>query len=565
MAMTFQSDKLLRPIKLFLMVLVGLYFYSLFMASKGGFASEFLYRQWLEMVFVLYLYTLVYVILKPGKARALLAVMPIFLLYIIHDVFYLIYGKVFRFTNFSEVPELLQIVPLTSAILLVLIIVLPLLLIVGRGNYRQPLTILLALAPLVFLAVIIKTSPTAFATSFKSVAHEIVKYSDGKSVENNGRLAMLMYREAQRSATLEKIEPYRDREQYEQQVTQRVETIQQHITPRNVHLVVLESFLDPRLFKDLKFSQSPVHPDFEKRFGDKLGLSISPVFGGATAQAEFEVLCGVPAFEKLSSVEFNVFTGSRAHCLPGILSALNYRTIASNAYKPNFFNAIPGYQGMGFNELQFPVEFYSAMPSYLHFGEPGVEEYLFDKSLLDQNLGFVKAHLQQHKDQPMFNYMMTIYGHTPHLLDPELRPEIIQTRSSYADDHLQRSTNQFYYRSQAIAQYVEKLIELDKNSLIILIADHVPPLRNGPNTFKALRYMDNAEHSTYYNRLAIIENGQVVKYAPIHHYELPDVVLNYLTTGQHCQTQACAHLGKTTTPRDARLGAYLSLMAHASE
>ena len=77
--------------------------------------------------------------------------------------------------------------------------------------------------------------------------------------------------------------------------------------------------------------------------------------------------------------------------------------------------------------------------------------------------------------------------------------------------------------------------------------------------------MDNAEQSIYYNRLAIIENGQAVKYATIHHYDLPDLVLNYLTTGQHCKTQSCAHLGNITESRDERLDAYLSLMAHASE
>ena len=563
--MTFQPGKLLQLVKLLLLLLAGLYCYSLLIDSKGGFTSEFMHHQWVEMVLVLYIYGLFYVMLKPGRLRGILAAVPIFLIYVIHDIFYLVYGKVFRFVNLLEIPELFQILPLMWTIVLILIIALPLVMIIRRVNYHQPVKLALALTPLIFMLAMIKTSPKVFASGFESVAHKIVKYSDGKSVENNGRLAMLMYREAQRSKALEKIVPYRDRKKYDQYIEKRVETIKQHITPRNVHLVMLESFLDPRLFKDLKFSQPPVHPDFENRFGDKLGLSISPVFGGATAQAEFEVLCGVPAFEKLSSVEFNVFTGSRAHCLPGILSALNYRSIVSNTYKPNFFNAIPGYQGMGFNELQFPVEFYSAAPSYLHFDDPGIEEYLFDKSLFEQNLGLVKKHLQQNKHQPMFNYMMTIYGHTPHTLDPKQRPEIIQTSSSYADDHLQRSTNQFYYRSQAIAQYVEKLIELDKNSLIILVSDHVPPLRNGPNTFKALRYMDNTEQSIYYNRLAIIENGQAVKYATIHHYDLPDLVLNYLTTGQHCQTRACAHLGSITEPRDARLDEYLSLMAHASE
>jgi hypothetical protein len=35
-----------------------------------------------------------------------------------------------------------------------------------------------------------------------------------------------------------------------------------------------------------------VHPDFERLFGKKIGFSVSPVFGGKTSQAEFEVLCG---------------------------------------------------------------------------------------------------------------------------------------------------------------------------------------------------------------------------------------------------------------------------------
>ena len=559
------SPQLLHFAKRFAWLLAALCLYSLFVTSKGGFASEYLYRQWLEMLLVFYLYGLVYVILKPGKGRALLAALPIFLIYIVHDTFYLIYSKVFRLANFSEVPELLQIVPVTSAILLTLLFVIPSLIILARINYRRPLTLFLATLPLLLLLVMVEATPNAFASSFSTVAHGVVKYSDSKSVESNGRLAMLLYREAQRSATLDKIAPYRNRAHYEQQIAQRVASLKQQVTPRNVHLIVLESFLDPRWFKDLKFSQSPVHPDFEKRFGNRLGSSISPVFGGATAQAEFEVLCGVPAFEKLSSVEFNVFTGSPAHCLPGVLSALNYRTIASNAYKPNFFNAIPGYQGMGFTELHFPVEFYSTTPSYLHFGDPGIEEYLFDQNLFDQNLAFVKAHLQQNKEQPLFNYLMTIYGHTPHLLDPELRPEIIQTTSPYPDDHLQRATNQFYYRTQAIARYVEQLIALDRHSVIILIGDHVPPLRNGPNTFKALHYMDNREQGMYYNPLAVIENGKVKKYAPIHHYELADVVLNYLTAGQHCRQQACAHLGSSTATREQRLEEYLALMAHASE
>ena len=251
--------------------------------------------------------------------------------------------------------------------------------------------------------------------------------------------------------------------------------------------------------------------------------------------------------------------------ISGLLTALGYRSVASNAYKPNFFNAQPAYQGMGFAEQQFPVEFYAAEPTYLRFGDPGVEEYIFDGDLMEQNLAFVQQHLAQHPGQPLFNYLLTMYGHTPHPLDPEKRPEIIRLQSDYSDDHLQRVVNQFYYRTEAIAHYVNRLIEMDRDSLIVLVADHVPPLRNGPNTYKALRYMGNREQSYYYNRIAVIANGKPVKLETLHQYELPDVVFDYLSAGHHCKARSCAHLGQATPPRDARLDAYLALMAHASE
>ena len=393
-----------------------------------------------------------------------------------------------------------------------------------------------------------------------------MKYSDSMSVENNGRLAMLFYREAQRTGILARLEPYRHRQNYDQRTSNQVEAIRPHQNRRNVHLIVLESFLDFCSSGTRRFSRSPVHPAFEKLFGDNLSLSRSPVFGGATAQAEFEVLCGVPALEMVSSVEFNAFTGAPANCLPQVLRQLGYRSVASNAYKPNFFNALPGYRGAGFSERYFPQEFYSATKSYLHFGNPGKEEYLFDASLFEQNLAFVKSHLQNKLGQPLFNYVMTIYGHTPHLLDKDKRPEIIQLQSTYKDDHLQRAVNQFYYRTEAIARYINQLLAVDKHSLIVLVSDHVPPLRNGPNTYQALRYLDNVDQSYYYNRMAIIEDGMVKQYSPMNHYELPPLILNYLSDGSYCQTNRCAFLDKEQRlARQDHQEDYLTLMAHASE
>jgi len=523
-------------------------------------------HQFLEFGLVVYLYSLCYTALRPGRWRSVVAVLPVLLLYLVNDVYYLALGKVFRLIDITELPELLDILPLGYSAAIIAALALPLGLFLFKMDYRRPLRLALWLLPLALMLVAVETAPAAFTQGFERLSAGIVKYSDGKSVENNGRLAMLFYREAQRSSALERLTPYSDRQGYEQQATALAAELRPHSNRHNIHLVVLESFLDPRLFQDLRFSKAPAHPAFDQLFGDKLGLSLSPVFGGSTAQAEFEVLCGVPAFEQLSSVEFNVFSGAAAHCLPGTLKDIGYRSVATNPYKPNFFNELPAYQGMGFSETDFPQEYAPNQETYLHVGDPGVEEYIFDKPLFDQNLDFIRAHLREHPDQPLFNYVLTIYGHTPHLLNPELRPERINLESSYPDDHLQRSVNQFYYRTEAIAAYIKQLLTLDKESLIILVSDHVPPLRNGPNTYNALRYMGNREKSYYYNRLAIIENGEVKVFPVIHHYELRSIILNYVTDGAYCSNHHCAFADPSQRlPREAYLDRYMRLMAHAAE
>jgi phosphoglycerol transferase MdoB-like AlkP superfamily enzyme len=553
---------LMRTIVLFLLLAGYLWLAELL----GGFVASYTQHLWLEGLLALYLYALGYVVLRPSRWRSFLAAVPLLLFYLTSDIFYLAFGKVFRLVNLNELPELFEILPLSYGLPLAILLMLPVVLLAAHIMWRPHRHAFIAAVPLLVVLLILYSAPSGIAQMIVSAGSVPVKYSDAMSVERNGRLTMMLYRVALRFKAIDELAPYRDRIKYEQAINTRLQAIKPILKKRNVHLIVLESFLDPRLFSKLGFSRSPVHPDFEALFGEQLGLSLSPVFGGATAQAEFEVLCGVPALEVLSSVEFNVFNGSAALCLPGQLAELGYYSSASNTYKPDFFNAVAAYRGAGFDVSYFPKEFALSEDTYLEFGDPGVEEYIFDGDLFKQNLAYVEKQLRDHPDKPLFNYLLTIYGHTPHLLDPQKRPEIIELSSDYPDDHLARSTNQFYYRTEAIANYVKSLVRLDPDSLIILISDHVPPLRNGPNTYEALAYLDNIEKADYYNRLAIIDRGRPRVFPLIHHYDIPALVLDSITDGAYCKTQGCAFNGSGDAPsEEERLKAYLLLMAHASE
>ncbi len=549
--------------------LVGMLLYSLKMESLGGLGGYSILSEYFEIGLNLYLYYFFNRILRPSRWQPWLAAVPILLAYLGQDIYYLMYGKVFRIIELNLVPELLAILTPVYMVLGIVVVVLPLTAFLYSINYRKYSVIITGVLPLLLLCSLAEFFPRAYASTFEKVGNEIVFWSDGVSVENNGHFTMLLYREAERKIASLKTESFRNRPVYDEATHQHANWIKSQGANRNVHVVVMESLMDPTLLRGAKFSSDPIHPSYRKLFGNKLGYSISPVFGGKTSQAEFEVLCGVPAFEELAGVEFNAFTGSPAYCLPGLLELAGYRTIASNAYKPNFYNTIPAYKGMGFGERYFPREYAGNADSntYISTGDTTGEDYMFDGTLFKENLDFVANIIKDGSAKPLFNYVLTIYGHMPHVTNTQKRPPVLKLLGSFQDAQLEREANQFFYRTQAIAEYVNNLIKIDKNSLIILVSDHVPPLQFGPNTYQKLRYLDNREHSYYYNRIMIIQDGEVKKLATIHHYDIPKLVLNYITRGAYCHGDSCGFPGQQPSGVDrvALHDQYMNLMAHATE
>ena len=546
--------------------IAGMFCYSMLIKRLGGLGGISILTEYLEITLVLYLYYYFNRILRPSRWQALLAALPIFLAYLGQDLYYLMYGKVFRIIEFTEVPELLEVLPAKSLILVIVTAVIPLVVFLLSIDRRKVSALVVGALPLLGVGCSAEFLSQAYASTFESLGKEIVFWSDGASVENNGRFAMLLYREAERKISNDKTQLFRNRPAYDEKAQRLAGWISKESINKNVHVVVMESLLDPTLFRGAKYTRNPIHPSFRKLFGNKAGLSVSPVFGGKTSQAEFEVLCGVPAFQELAGVEFNAFTGSPAYCLPGLLKLSGYRTIASNAYKPNFFNTIPAYTGIGFGEIHFPREYSGDANSYITTGDTKREGYMFDATLFAQNLEFISNIIKDKKSPPIFNYVLTIYGHMPHLINAQKRPPVLKLEAKFSDPQLERSANQFYYRSQAIAEYVNKLIKIDKNSLIILVSDYVPPLQYGPTTYRNLRYLDNREDSIHMNRVLIIENGVVRKYTTIHHYDVPKLVLNYISHGDYCRENSCGFAeNRFNDDRLAMHDKYMSLMAHATE
>jgi phosphoglycerol transferase MdoB-like AlkP superfamily enzyme len=494
----------------------------------------------IEVPLLLALYWAFNFALRPGKLPAFVAALPFVVAYAACDVFFVAYGDVLRIIDLQNLPELLKVLPFAKKAGLMLALGLPPALLLAFVNYRRYWRVLTIAGLALLGAAAVEFFPNAILSGLQMARLEVATYSDAQSVNDNGRLTMVLYFEASRRVAIKQTDAYSKRGEYDQEVRATAEFIRKNGNHHNVYLVVLESFVDPTLFRGVTFSRDPRHPDFTQLVGKEQGFSISPVFGGQTAQAEFEALCGVPALRELSEIEFDNFTGHAAGCMPGILHQAGYATYVSNVYQPDYFNSTKAYTGIGFEKLYYPIEYSRDRKTYLTVsGASDAETYLFDGDLFNQNLAFIARTLREHPGQPIFNYVLTMYGHEPHDIDTQLRPLVLSMKAPHDDQQLLRAANQYWYRTQAIASYIRALIKLDPKSLIILVSDHVPPLDEGIKSYKDFRYLDNIDDSTHLNRIVVVEDGKVVRHKTIHHYNVPSLIYDYLTSQRYCAQNNC--------------------------
>jgi phosphoglycerol transferase MdoB-like AlkP superfamily enzyme len=497
--------------------------------------------------------------LRRGKLSAIVAALPLVMAYIACDIYFIAYGDVLRIIDLRNLPELLKVLHFEGTAALLLALALPVVLLLAFVDYRRYWRALTVAGLFVFGAAAVELSPNPIVSGLVRVGVEEMDFSDAGCLDDNGRITVLIYFEAARRLAIAQTVAYRQRAEADPRPAATADFIHANGNRHNVYLVVLESWLDPTLFRGVTFSRDPRNPDYAQLVGDNQGFSISPVFGGQTAQAEFEALCGVPALSQLSFIEFNSFTGHPAECMPAILRQAGYATYASNAYMPDYFNTIKAYTGIGFDKIYFAREFAPNRESYLTARNiSSAEDFLFDGDLFDQNLGFVARTLKQHPGQPILNYVLTIYGHEPHDIDTRRRPMVLSMNAPHNDQQLLRAANQYWYRTQAIAAYVRGLIKLDPNSLIILVSDHVPPLDEGTDSYEDFRYLDNVDDSIHMNRILVVENGKVVRHQTIHHYQVPSLIYDYLTGDTFCAQHNC-----NPSPAEVK-DQYMLLMSRAA-
>lgn len=289
------------------------------------------------------------------------------------------------------------------------------------------------------------------------------------------------------------------------------------VPSRNVHIVLEESFWDPAPLTATGLKQSPLDPRFIKLW-DQAGRSttLSPAFGGQTANAEFEVLCGFPLAQ--AAVRFEQPLKDDLPCLPRLLAQHGYRSLASHPNNPGFWNRQASYDRLGF-------ETFWSLDDFVQDDMTSI--FLSDASLHRQ----VREKIAATKDnRPIFDYTVTYYGHWLYDLD-EKRPHAIETETSV--EELDRYVSVVHWKSRDMMDAVETWRREDPDSLIIVFGDHLPLLGQNYAGYAESGFLGGADADSQLDGTAtplLVIDGRngPLPLGAMPMYRLPDLILGLL-------------------------------------
>ena len=125
----------------------------------------------------------------------------------------------------------------------------------------------------------------------------------------------------------------------------------------------------------------------------------------------------------------------------------------------------------------------------------------------------------------------------PFLLNKSRRPLVVSADNS--SKVINGLANHYYYRSKALAWYLSQLQHIDPDSLIIGVADHLPPQLD----LKELGYEARISKEPYLqireNIVFMIDKGQWQQFGRIRHKDLFYFILDRLTNHQFCKEVDC--------------------------
>ena len=245
----------------------------------------------------------------------------------------------------------------------------------------------------------------------------------------------------------------------------------------NVIIIMSESFWDVNEL-DIEFSENPIAYFDGLKEESIHGDIYVPVFGGGTANSEFEVLTGL-TLKNYPNDWHMVYREEIDYRLPSLASIFReagYKTHALHPYHSWYYERDEVYPRLGFQETTFKEDLE---------GAETLGPFISDEVVTDELIKQLKS-----TEEPVFSFTVTMQNHGPY---NEIRnPSVIDFETDLEEqphEMLKIFTEGTYYSDQALKRLVEFLRDWEEPTLLLFFSDHLPMLGDNYSIYRDLGYI----------------------------------------------------------------------------
>ncbi|MED3622528.1 sulfatase-like hydrolase/transferase [Neobacillus thermocopriae] len=264
----------------------------------------------------------------------------------------------------------------------------------------------------------------------------------------------------------------------------------------NVVVIMSEAFWDPLELKNVQFNKDPLSYFHQLQKEGTSGWLTVPVFGGSTANTEFEALTGISTqFLPAGSIPYLHYVKNPLPSLPTIFRNHGYEATAIHTYHHWFYQRSSVYQNLGFDRFVSLEYIANPIPD---------QNFIHDKTITDE----IMRKINQKSDKPNFIFAVTTQNHGPYPtvgkkdnanIEVELKNG--KSFSEDAENLLEVYSDNLTDVDKELKSLISQLKETKKKTIVVFFGDHLPLLGDDYKVYREAEYYNESQDFAEYERM----------------------------------------------------------------
>lgn len=303
----------------------------------------------------------------------------------------------------------------------------------------------------------------------------------------------------------------------------------------NIILILDESLTDYSEYDVLEPSEDPlkyIHSLAESKAPNVIAGNLhTDVFGGRTANSEYEVLTGNSiAFFPYNTVPYALFLRYPTPSIVWSLRDIGYSgNYVFHPYKANGYSRPRAYPNLGFEEF-ISIETISADLTDADYVRNRVSDWSDFETVID-----LYEQTKQTSSDPFFIFNITMQNHGGFTKDFDNFEQSITISGALEEDAAaRRYLNLIKYSDEAFRMLTDYFSKTDDPTVIVIFGDHQPNLHHNfyPTIFgKKVSELDDYEEFQRYDTPVIVWANYDINPDGMYDSIFEEISINYLSTG----------------------------------